>query len=330
MSSRAEHNDDARGGRRSCPRLSRVTAHLVSWRTAWDAALYGSAGFFRTSRPGDHFRTSAHIGTFATAVAELARRSSARSVVDLGCGGGELLTALHALLPGVELIGVEVADRPGTLPDDVRWQTDLPQRIDGLLIANEWLDNLPCDVVELDDAGTVREVLIDPATGQESLGAPYGSAWLRDWWPLLEAGERAEVGDVRDAAWADAVARVDGTAVAIDYGHRREDRPPFGSLRSYMDGREVDVLPDGSRDVTADVAVDAVAAAVSGRLVRQREALAELGVDGGRPPIQLAHDDPAAYVRALSRAGEAAELVTGGLGDFWWIITESRHGRLTA
>jgi SAM-dependent MidA family methyltransferase len=304
-----------------------MAAHLVPWQTAWDAALYAEGGFFRTSRPADHFRTSAHVATFAVAVAELARQAAATTVVDLGAGGGELLTALHGLLPSdVELIGVEVAARPASLPADVAWTSELPEHVSGLVIANEWLDNLPCPVVERDDHGTVREVLVDPLTGAEALGDAHDSPWLRRWWPLAGAGERAEDGGARDAAWADVVARVDGLAVAIDYGHVLADRPPFGSLRSYADGREVDVRPDGSRDVTADVAVDAVAAAVGGRLVRQRDALAELGVDAGRPPIDLAHDDPAAYVRALSRAGEAAELTSrGGLGDFWWIVTDTRR-----
>jgi hypothetical protein len=309
--------------------LGVVAANLVSWRTAWDTALYADGGFFRTSRPADHFRTSAHIGAFATAIAELARRTEAATVVDLGAGGGELLVALRDQLPGVDLLGVEIAGRPDGLPGDIGWRTDLPDRIHGLLIANEWLDNLPCHVVEMDPAGILREVLVDPATGHETLGDPYESEWLRTWWPQLEPGGRAEDGSARDAAWADAVARVDGTAVAIDYGHRRNDRPPFGTLRSYAGGREVDVLPDGSRDVTAHVAVDAVGAAVDGRLLRQRDALAELGVDGSRPPLDLAHDDPAAYVRSLSLASESSELLaSGGLGDFWWIVTDTRHGRL--
>ncbi|MET0931898.1 MAG: hypothetical protein ABWX74_20455, partial [Aeromicrobium sp.] len=180
--------------------------------------------------------------------------------------------------------------------------------------------------------GVVREVLVDPRTGAESRGKAYGSPWLDRWWPLAEPGQRAEVGAARDAAWVDAVSRVHGTAVAIDYGHRLDDRPPFGSLRSYLGGREVDIVPDGSRDVTAHVAVDAVAAACGGRLLRQRDALALLGVDGGRPPVELARDDPAAYVRALNRAGEAGELrARGGLGDFWWIITDTTgHGTLMA
>ena len=307
-----------------------MTNRAVPWRRAWESALYGDGGFFRSSRPAEHFRTSAHVAVFAEAIAEVVRRCDAATVVDLGAGGGELLAALRPLVDDVELIGVEVADRPLGLPDSIRWSAHLPDHIDGLLIANEWLDNIPCDVVEVDGVGIVREICVDPATGIESLGRPYSSAWLDRWWPLREPGERAEVGSSRDDVWADAVARVNGMAIAIDYGHLREDRPPFGTLRSYAQGREIDVVPDGSRDVTAHVAVDSVAAAVGAQLVRQRTALSQLGLDGGRPPIELAHTDPAAYVRALAAAGEVGELIaTGGLGDFWWIVTDtSGHGRL--
>jgi SAM-dependent MidA family methyltransferase len=308
-----------------------MTNQALPWRTAWQSALYGESGFFRTGRPAEHFRTSAHIGVFAEAVAELVRRADAATVVDLGAGGGELLATLRPLIgDGVELIGVEVADRPPGLPDDIDWRGQLPDHIDGMLIANEWLDNIPCDVVEVDPDGVVREVCVDPATGVESAGAPYAADWLDHWWPLGEPGERAEIGVARDEAWADAVARVDGIAIAIDYGHLREDRPPFGTLRSYAQGREVDVVPDRSRDVTAHVAVDSLASAVGAQLVRQRDALSQLGLDGRRPPIELAHADPPAYLRALAAAGDAGELMaTGGLGDFWWIVTDtSGHGTL--
>ncbi|GAA2466013.1 SAM-dependent methyltransferase [Streptomyces lavendulocolor] len=57
------------------------------------------------------------------------------------------------------------------------------------------------------------------------------------------------------------------------------------------------------------------------RLVTQREALRRLGVSGGRPPVETARTDPAGYVRALARAGQAAELTArGGLGDFTWLL----------
>ncbi|MGA9747602.1 MAG: hypothetical protein WBQ50_09145, partial [Nocardioides sp.] len=86
-------------------------------------------------------------------------------------------------------------------------------------------------------------------------------------------------------------------------------------------GAEVDLLPDGSRDVTALVAVDSVADKVGGAITTQREALRRLGVSGARPNLRQATDDPAGYARALSTATEAAELcAAGGLGDLWWIV----------
>lgn len=296
------------------------------WRDAWHDALYGPEGFFLHSRPADHFRTSATSSdVFAAAVAHLVREAGLDAVADLGAGGGELLARLHATDPQLRLTGIELAPRPEGLPDAIGWTDELPASIDGLLVAHEWLDNIPCDVVEVDEAGVVRLVEIEPATGQERLGEPVESGWLDRWWPLTEPGARAEIGAPRDDAWADAVARVRGISVAIDYGHTLPGRPPFGSLASFADGRQVDVLPDGSRDVTAHVAVDAVAARVKATVERQRDALARLGVDGTRPPLDLATSDPEAYVAALARASESAELRSrGGWGDFWWLVTDTR------
>jgi SAM-dependent MidA family methyltransferase len=303
------------------------------WKNAWDAALYGADGFFRRESPAAHFRTSVHASPlFAGAVLELARRAGLDTVVDIGAGRGELLSALRALDPTLTLLGVEVAARPAELDPAIAWTSALPEAVDGLVVANEWLDNIPCHVVEVDDEGVVRVVHVDPVTGEESLGSALTdravpaslAAWCEQWWQLdpAEPGIRAEVGTSRDTAWADVVGRVTrGVTVAVDYGHTRAARPPFGSLRSYRDGAEVDVLPDGSRDVTAPVAVDAVAERVGGRLLRQRDALRDLGVSGARPALDRATEDPAGYVAALSRAGEAAELTgAGGLGDFWWVV----------
>jgi SAM-dependent MidA family methyltransferase len=297
----------------------------VPWRVAWNDALYGPGGFFRHSRPTDHFRTSVTSSdAFAEAIARLAREAGLDAVVDLGAGGGELLARLHGIDPGLRLTGVELASRPD-LPGDIGWTDELPATIDGLLIAHEWLDNIPCDVVELDEDGVVRLVEVEPDSGTERLGEPVESAWLYRWWPLDEPGARAEVGEARDDAWADAVGRVHGIALAVDYGHTIDARPPFGSLASFAHGQEVDVVPDGSRDVTAHVAVDAVAARVGATVERQRDALARLGVDGTRPPLELATDDPTAYVHALARASESAELrARGGWGDFWWLTTDTR------
>jgi SAM-dependent MidA family methyltransferase len=299
---------------------------FVSWREAWNEALYGPDGFFVTARPAQHFRTAVTATeVFAGAIARMARDESLSTIVDVGAGGGELLTRLSLIDPELTLVGVDLAARPEYLPPRISWQRHIPPEFDGLLIAHEWLDNIPCDVVELDDDGETRMVLVDPETGAERLGDPVELEWLDEWWVLAEPGERAEVGQPRDDAWADALECVTGLAVAIDYGHLVNSRPPYGSLASYRDGHEVDVRPDGTRDVTAHVAVDAVAARVGGCLERQRDALARLGADEPRPPLELAHNDPPAYLGALSRSSEAAELrARGGWGDFWWIVTDTR------
>jgi hypothetical protein len=108
--------------------------------------------------------------------------------------------------------------------------------------------------------------------------------------------------------------------VAVDYAHSVDARPPFGTLTGFREGRETAPVPDGSCDITAHVALDACALP-GGRVLTQRAALRALGVAGARPPLSLASTDPAAYVRALAGAGEAAELTApGGLGDFGWLV----------
>ena len=296
------------------------------WREATEAALYGPGGFYHRPEggPGAHFRTSSTASTyFARAVVRLLRevdeslgRPDPLDFVEVGAARGALLTAVRELAvdlrPRLRLTGVELADRP-PLPEDVGWVPDVPP-LTGLLIANEWLDNVPVDVVELAEDG-VRLVEVAP-DGEERLGPRVDAPWLDRWWPLEEEGERAEIGAPRDEAWATAVARVErGAAVAIDYGHVRGDRPPFGTLAGYREGRQIAPVPDGSCDITAHVALDAVSAATGATLTTQREALKGLGVTRTRTT------DPATW----QRAGEEAELIArGGLGDFGWVVQAVR------
>jgi SAM-dependent MidA family methyltransferase len=310
-------------------------------------ALYDPGGFFvrSDSGPVDQFRTSVHASPlFAGALARLLVRVDAAlahpapiDVVDVGAGRGELLIALLTAVPPelrgrIRATAVELAPRPADLPPGVAWQPEIPPDRTGLLIATEWLDNVPLEVVEVDEAGETRYVLVDGA-GQERLGPavePADAAWLATWWPLdpAEPGTRAEIGAPRDAAWAGAVSRlVRGLAVAIDYGHERAGRPPFGTLTGYRAGRQVKPVPDGECDLTAHVAWDSVAEAggsvarVPPNLLRQRDALRALGVHGDRPPLALAHREPAAYLRALAAASAAAELTdAAGLGAHHWLL----------
>jgi SAM-dependent MidA family methyltransferase len=304
---------------------------LPDWHEAWRAALYGPTGFFaRGSRPADHFRTSPLVGPeLAEAVVALLDRvdlalgrPNPLDFVDVGAGGGELAAQVLALgkrfggrlrVRAVELV------RPA-LPAGVEWSSELPDQVTGLVIAHEWLDSLPCRIVQMHGRRVV-EVHVAP-DGTESLGDPVFSDWLDAWWPLSVEGQRAEIGVTRDAAWADLVARVAaGAALAVDYGHFAGSRPFAGSLTGYRGGRQVPPVPDGSCDITAHVAFDAVAAVAPGELLTQREALAALGITAGPPAAGLAAQDPLGWLAASARAGRVAELRDpAGLGGFHWLL----------
>jgi SAM-dependent MidA family methyltransferase len=95
--------------------------------------------------------------------------------------------------------------------------------------------------------------------------------------------------------------------LGVDYGHLAASRPPLGSLSGYRRGRLVPPVPDGTCDVTAHVAIDAVAAAgrtatgTEPALSSQHQALRGLGVRD---------DDP----------GADELLDPRGLGGFTWLV----------
>lgn len=312
-------------------------------------ALYGEGGFYRRPEgPAGHFRTSATASAlYAAAVVRLLAAVDAElgfpdrlDLVDMGAGRGELLAAVaaepQAQQPAgrLQLTGVELADRPAGLDPSIRWVAALGEipAVHGLLLANEWLDNVPVEVVALGPGG-MRLVEVDGA-GVERLGGPPSAAdlaWLATWWPLAATAHRAEVGRLRDEAWAAAVRRVErGLAVAVDYALDATQRPVAaragGTLTGYRSGRQVPPVPDASMDLTAHVALDACAAAglaaggTGSLLTTQRAALRALGVSGERPPRGLASADPTEYLGRLRDAGEAAELTDpNGLGGFGWL-----------
>lgn len=284
----------------------------MTYRDAWQQALYGPDGFYRRERPAAHFRTSVHASPlFGQALARLAFELDLDQVVDIGAGSGELGRVLRAA--GLTVVEIEVDD-------------DLPSRLTGLVIANEWLDNIPCEVIEWDDEGVPRYLLADETLGPVVTGDDL--RWLQQWWPSSSGagmpGERAEIGSTRDQSWALVVSRLTAgsLAIAVDYGHVLAERPAYGTLSGFRNGRECEPTPDGSCDLTAHVALDSVADAVGGRIISQRDALKSLGVSASRPPLELAHEDPVRYLSELSSAGEAAELLDpSGLGAFGWVWT---------
>ncbi|MBQ1018272.1 SAM-dependent methyltransferase [Micromonospora sp. D93] len=161
-------------------------------------------------------------------------------VVDVGAGRGELLHTLLGLVASVPAVGgavgvstaaarrsphepslvaarpsladrirftaVEYAHRPENLPEEINWTAEIPTGVTGLLIATEWLDNVPLDVA-VHTEESWRYLLVDPDTGAESVGEPVSSAdldWLTNWWPS-PANRPSTDGDPNPGAtWSDA------------------------------------------------------------------------------------------------------------------------------
>jgi SAM-dependent MidA family methyltransferase len=353
--------------------VSESTTRWEPWQPVWERALYGNGGFFTAvdAGPSAHFRTAVHAAAseVAAALARLAVEHGRTTVLDIGAGRGELLTAMASAAPahGLALHGVDVVPRPPDLPARIAWSQQLDRlpadAFDGaLVVAWELLDDVPCPVLELDDDGVPRTVLVDPTTGRERLGDPVDHpvaeadlAWVTRWWPLRDAepGDRIEVGRPRDRFWAALIGSARATSagavlLAVDYAHSADDRPPPGSLSGFRSGRAVPPVPDGSCDVTAHVALDAVAAAgeqagaTGTRLTDQATALRELGVGG--PLVHQGdvhqddvhqddvHQEPYGQgpettssgldlLRRLAARSRTAELLDpGSLGGFGWLL----------
>lgn len=224
-----------------------------TWKQAWDAALYGTSGYLRRHPP--------RLERDPDALLALVARQAPEDVALLGAAG-VLAPSLAAAMPGLQV------------------RHDIPDAYGGLVLAVDWLSHVPAHVVRVDDQGAPRIVHVDPVTGREQTGSrlsetvvPQGiGLWLQEWWPVADGGPgaRAEVGTGRDAAWRDVVRRLaGGTAIAVEHGHVREARPRLGSLHcpAAAEGAAQRCVPDGQRDLCADVALDAVATATEGRVV---------------------------------------------------------------
>jgi hypothetical protein len=245
-------------------------------------------------------------------------------LVDVGAGRGELLAQLldqagrdRGLATRIAARAVEITTRPDGLDPRIRWQASPPAAITGLVIASEWLDNIPLDVAELTRTGA-------PGAGGRKR---RGTARRR---PRRRLHGRACGAATRRATAPSWLTRPGVAGVVqitrgppsprLRSGARGPGRAP--SLREGPCGAR---HPDGSRHHRAR------AGRMRGRRRRhgrsrpryttQRQALRALGVTGRRPPVAQAGSDPLGYARALSRASGEAELIDAqGLGGFGWLV----------
>jgi SAM-dependent MidA family methyltransferase len=320
-----------------------------------DLALYDpQSGFFtggrlRSERSGD-FLTSPEVSalfgeTLARYVSdEQERIGEPFEVVEVAAGSGSLIGPLLRAVD-VPAFVVEASPAARTVLGDVvapdRVLTDLPDRIRGVVIGNELIDNLPMALAER-VAGAWRErwVGLDD-DGLAMVDAPARTEvaeWLDEF-----------AGDVSDGGWVEAqlvagawvrmvLERLEaGSLLLFDYGDTAENLIPRrqdGTLRTYR-AHHLGPHPldePGETDITADVNFTALAAAAesAGSVVeihRQDDFLIALGL--GDRLSELRHAELAAArsgdemerlrLRTLKMEAETL-LHPRGLGDFRVLI----------
>ncbi|WP_229687099.1 SAM-dependent methyltransferase, partial [Micromonospora parathelypteridis] len=114
------------------------------------------------------------------------RAGSPETLTPTASAGEPSLVAVRpSLAERVRFTAVEYAVRPENLPEEIDWVSEIPGEITGVLLATEWLDNVPLDVAVHTTDGW-RYVLVDPESGTETVGEPVSPPdldWLTTWWP---------------------------------------------------------------------------------------------------------------------------------------------------
>ncbi len=314
-------------------------------------ALYDpEGGFFTTgklrSERGGDFLTSPEVSAlFGETLARYVERERDRiglpfETIEVAAGSGSLIGSLIKAID-VEVAAVEASPAARQALASViggdRVSAKLPDRIRGVVIANELIDNLPMALAQRRN-GNWRERWV----GVEDEGLT-----------LVDTGARAEVlewleisaGEVPEGGWVevqlaardwlrDVLGRIDeGSVVVFDYGDTAENLLPRrqdGTLRTYR-AHHLGPHPldePGETDITADVNFTALvdiaeSAGAEVELHRQDDFLIELGL--GERLTQLRHaeleaarsGDEMERLRLRTLKTEAETLLhPRGLGDF--------------
>jgi SAM-dependent MidA family methyltransferase len=307
-------------------------------------ALYGPDGFYmsggRAGRRGD-FITSPEIGPLFGAVvaryldAEWDRvgRPAEFVVVDAGAGPGTLARTVLAAGPrcqsALRYVAVDISDRQRDQhPAGVESVAEIPDGpLDGVIIANELLDNLPFRLAVFDD-GWREAYVVELPDGRlvEELSAPFDPV------PSLlpgkaSLGARAPIQDAAATWVADARSRLrSGSLVVIDYTSVTTAgmaiRPWREWLRTYRaHERGAHYLTDpGDQDITNEIAIDQLPEPDVVRTQSQwlqLHGISEL-VEEGKAEWAANATHPDLYaLKMRSRVSEAeALLAPDGLGAF--------------
>jgi len=315
-----------------------------------DMALYEPDGYFggetlRSEKAGDFLTSPEVSSTFGETLARFVDEThrwlgDPFTLVEVGGGSGSLIGPLLDTIV-VDTVAVEASPAARAALSRVARVADrLPERIRGVVLANELLDNLPMAIAQLVD-GEWRErwvgsdgdalVFVDADPRREVLD------WLERYAGPVEDGGWVEVQLAARDWLVDVCDRLDeGTIVLIDYGDTAENLAPRrrdGTLRTYR-SHHLGPHPldePGATDITADVNFTALLDVAPGAtLTRQDDFLTDLGLRERLSELRAAELDAARdgsemerlRLRALKTEVETL-LHPRGLGDFRVLLVPS-------
>lgn len=329
----------------------------IPFETFQDIALYGDGGFFasgplRSAATGD-FLTSPEVSpwfgkTIARFVDQLS--PSVDTLVEAGAGSGSLLRALDEESArglaewAVEASPMARASLGKLLPAErvVDSLEALPGDLNGVIIANELIDNLPVSLaVRSGTAWMEHHVGYDGAfIFVEVPARPEIAAWAEQFGGEVPEGGIVEV-QLAARQWLAAAMNLlaQGNIVLFDYGGTVEELEPrrqLGTLRTYR-GHHIGpdpLLEPGETDITVDVNFSALVAYASScgataTLHRQDDFLKAWGLrdvvtDLKLRELELARSgDTMGQLTLRSERIDAETLLhPRGLGDFRVLIIE--------
>jgi SAM-dependent MidA family methyltransferase len=304
-----------------------------------------AAGKLRSEKAGD-FLTSPEVSPlFGETLARYVGREQERIrepfvLIEVAAGSGSLIGPLLKTIE-VEAWAVETSPAArlalaSVLPPE-RIRTDLPDRIRGVVIANELIDNLPMALAQrVDGAWRERWVGLDG----DGLGLVDADArseivqWLRDYAGDVPEGGWVEVQLAASEWTGDVLRRLEaGSVLLFDYGDLADNLLPRrqdGTLRTYR-AHHLGPHPldePGETDITADVNFTALVAAAEAtgafvELHRQDDFLTDLGLRDRLSELRhleleaVRSGDDMERLRLRTRKTEAETLLhPRGLGDF--------------
>lgn len=315
-----------------------------------ELALYGESGFYsrggRAGRRGD-FLTSPEVGPLFGAVlarfldAEWERlgRPTDFTVVDAGAGPGTLARSVLAAAPScadaMRYVAVEgSAAQRSQHPDGVESTPDLPDApCDGVVVANELLDNLPFRLAVYDDGWREAFVVAEPGGAVAEVLGPPLEPRPRVLPERPAHGARAPLQD-QAAAWVKRARSLvrRGTVLVVDYARPTTAQLAATAWRDWLrtyrghDRGGHYLAEPGEQDITAELALDQLPESDAVRTQSQwlhRWGITEL-VAEGRTAWAAASSAPTLDALLMrSRVSEAEALLDpAGLGAY--VVAEWR------